>query len=327
MSYEALKAQQGSDVASATSPTLPSNGTYHEVTGTTTITAYDATDENTLTYGVGALKVIKYLAACPLTHHTTNFPLLGGASRTTVANETCLYVHEGAGVWRELSSTAVSGGGSALSNLEVESYHFLDGSGTTPNNSINAKEAAIAGGGGTQGWSTLNGEGAIQLAGGKYVTAPRVNNMLQTARQFTVACQVSVDDVSARNSVIASLNPSEESQFIWMAVISTGSIKISTGDGTAAESSTGLVADGVTHHVVFTCDGDVLRAYLDGTLVATSAGSAWRELNVDEGMNIGEYRSGSLGSLYFEGKMNAFRMWARALPQAEITALAANPFD
>ncbi|MEJ0027317.1 MAG: DUF2793 domain-containing protein [Rhizomicrobium sp.] len=65
------------------------------VTGTTAITSFGT--------AANALRFVRFSAALTLTHNATALRLLGGASRTTAANDVGLYASDASGNWRELA--------------------------------------------------------------------------------------------------------------------------------------------------------------------------------------------------------------------------------
>lgn len=69
---------------------------YLQVTGTTTITAFD-------TVTAGIWRIIEFAGILTLTHNATTLILPGGLSITTAAGDTGLFVSEGAGNWRCVS--------------------------------------------------------------------------------------------------------------------------------------------------------------------------------------------------------------------------------
>lgn len=87
----------GADVSSAA--TLPINiaGMMHDVTGTTTITAFaEATNDTS------RVKILQFDGVLTLTHHSTDLVLLTGANRTTAAGDIGIYYQYAAGDWREV---------------------------------------------------------------------------------------------------------------------------------------------------------------------------------------------------------------------------------
>ena len=63
------------------------------VAGTTAITSFGT--------GTNKLRFVRFAGALTLTHNATSLILLGGASRTTAANDTGVYVSDASGNWRE----------------------------------------------------------------------------------------------------------------------------------------------------------------------------------------------------------------------------------
>ena len=87
---------KGTDKASAGTVDLSdTDGLFHDVTGTTTITSFG-------TASAGIWKVLKFEGALTLTHNATSLILLLGANRTTVNGDVGCYVSEGSGNWREV---------------------------------------------------------------------------------------------------------------------------------------------------------------------------------------------------------------------------------
>lgn len=83
----------GSDIASASTTDLGAvKGSYHNITGTTTITSFG-------TVSAGISKWLKFAAALTLTHNATSLILPTGANITTAAGDTCKVVSLGSGNW------------------------------------------------------------------------------------------------------------------------------------------------------------------------------------------------------------------------------------
>ena len=85
---------KGSDISSATTIDLSAtNGLFHDVTGTTTITGLG-------TVRAGVWKVLKFEGALTFTHNATSLILPGGANITTADGDIAMVVSEGSGNWR-----------------------------------------------------------------------------------------------------------------------------------------------------------------------------------------------------------------------------------
>lgn len=87
--------QKGSDVASASSVTLPAGRNYFHITGTTTITAFS-------TRPAGEVVTLEFDGALQITHNATSMILLGAVNFTTAAGDVLAFVSEGSGNWRQV---------------------------------------------------------------------------------------------------------------------------------------------------------------------------------------------------------------------------------
>ncbi|MCU0767748.1 MAG: hypothetical protein MUE39_10345 [Gammaproteobacteria bacterium] len=83
----------GTDIASASTITLPNDGQVFRVTGTTTITGIAASWN-------GRAALLRFDGALQLTHNASNFSLPGAANITTAAGDWALFVQTASGVWR-----------------------------------------------------------------------------------------------------------------------------------------------------------------------------------------------------------------------------------
>lgn len=107
---------KGSDLASASTVDLSAtNGLFHDVTGTTTITGLG-------TVRAGVWKVLKFEGALTFTHNATSLIIPGGANITTANGDMCMVTSEGSGNWRvnwysKASGQAVVSGLIAANNL------------------------------------------------------------------------------------------------------------------------------------------------------------------------------------------------------------------
>tara|TARA_Y100000310_G_scaffold94408_1_gene92037 strand:+ start:718 stop:1563 length:846 start_codon:yes stop_codon:yes gene_type:complete len=88
--------QKGSDVASASALTPPSDGDYFDVTGTTSITSI-------ATQGIGSMIRVHFDGALTLTHNASDLILPGGVNITTAAGDEALFIEYATGDWRCLT--------------------------------------------------------------------------------------------------------------------------------------------------------------------------------------------------------------------------------
>lgn len=87
--------EKGADISSATALLVNIPGMFHDVTGTTTITSFaDTTNDTSL------LKVLQFDGALTLTHHVTNLILPGGVNITTAAGDIGVFYRYATADWR-----------------------------------------------------------------------------------------------------------------------------------------------------------------------------------------------------------------------------------
>ena len=107
-----LLANKGSDISSANSITLPTDGWAFDITGTTTINAISARN-------AGLTILFRFDGALQLTHNSTSLDLPGGANITTVAGDIAQFISEGSGNWRCVSYMRNAGTPIALASGSV----------------------------------------------------------------------------------------------------------------------------------------------------------------------------------------------------------------
>ena len=94
-------AYKGSDIASAATPDIAAaQGSYHDITGTTTITGFASAE-------AGIWKMLQFDSAVPLIN-SASLALSGSSDRTTSPGEVSVVVSEGSGVWREVTNPPTS---------------------------------------------------------------------------------------------------------------------------------------------------------------------------------------------------------------------------
>jgi hypothetical protein len=107
-----LLANKGSDISSANSLTLPTDGWAFDITGTTTINSISARN-------AGLAILFRFDGALQLTHNSTSLDLPGGANITTVAGDIAQFISEGSGNWRCFSYMRNAGTPIALASGSV----------------------------------------------------------------------------------------------------------------------------------------------------------------------------------------------------------------
>ena len=112
--------EKGSDVASATSITVPNEG-YFDITGTTTTAGFS-------TVNAGIMKMVQFDGVLQLTHNSSSFNLPTGANITTAAGDRALFRSEGSGNWRCMWYQRASGAALKIADESIDSDAFVDGS-------------------------------------------------------------------------------------------------------------------------------------------------------------------------------------------------------
>ena len=112
--------QKGSDVASATSITVPDEG-YFDITGTTTTAGFS-------TVNAGIMKMVQFDGVLQLTHNSSSFNLPTGANITTAAGDRALFRSEGSGNWRCMWYQRASGAALKIADESIDSDAYGDGS-------------------------------------------------------------------------------------------------------------------------------------------------------------------------------------------------------
>ena len=128
---------------------------YLQVTGTTTITAFD-------TIQAGTERTLEFAGALQLTN-SANLILGGGGNYTTAAGDVLKFRSEGAGKWRQVSLLKASG----LPGINTQQF-FANGTFTTPanTNTNTTFKFTVVGGGGAGGSPNAAGVGAGGAGGG-----------------------------------------------------------------------------------------------------------------------------------------------------------------
>ena len=89
---------QGADIASASALAVNIEGTFHDVTGTTTITSLAAVE-------IGTLKILQFDGIVILTHQATDLILPDATNITTEAGEVFTFYEYASGDWRLVGSS------------------------------------------------------------------------------------------------------------------------------------------------------------------------------------------------------------------------------
>ena len=133
---------KGSDISSATSLTLGTDGNAFDVTGTTTITSIG-------TQGIGSHITLHFDGALTFTHHSTNLILPGAANIITAAGDIAVMYEYASADWRCVSYTRASGKLQVSSEVSAESFNLpitlngTDGSSSNAGDNIVLDASAV----------------------------------------------------------------------------------------------------------------------------------------------------------------------------------------
>jgi len=230
-----------------------------------------------------------------------------------------------------------TGGAVAIADLVLR-YAFEETSGTVLKDTSGAAGgprngmAATAGSGGHATFTTnkMVGGGALELAGqsnsaGGYVTAPSLAAIAPQA--ITLAVWINLASGAANNQRVFDFGTGTDKYFFLTANDSMNRLRCAiTSGGRLGEQV--LIASPVPtqswHHVAVTLAAGspyTGTLYVDGTAVATN--NAMTLHATDLGTTTGNYlgRSAFSSDPYFNGVLDDFRIYRRALGAAEIAAL------
>ena len=295
--------KKGADLTSATTLTLGSDGSYFDVTGTTTITGISA-------IGVGAVISLQFDGALTLTHSAT-LVLPDSLNITTESTDIATLIQDDATpTWRLLTfSRADATSGGFLTNVVEDTTPQLGGPLDTNSKAINESEgSAVASAtttniyGGNDGntlhitgtttivdftdassvgqWRRIIFDGALTLTHGSGITLPGGANITTAAGDYAYVYADAVDAFTVAPYVradgsIGTLKHEDGGIEADISAIADGGIVVGTGAGTMAIRASALTggASGYIKHELGGTEAD-LSAVADGdVVVGTGAGS------------------------------------------------------
>ena len=295
--------KKGADLPSATTLTLGSDGSYFDVTGTTTITGISA-------IGVGAVISLQFDGALTLTHSAT-LVLPDSLNITTESTDIATLIQDDATpTWRLLTfSRADATSGGFLTNVVEDTTPQLGGPLDTNSKAINESEgSAVASAtttniyGGNDGntlhitgtttivdftdassvgqWRRIIFDGALTLTHGSGITLPGGANITTAAGDYAYVYADAVDAFTVAPYVradgsIGTLKHEDGGIEADISAIADGGIVVGTGAGTMAIRASALTggASGYIKHELGGTEAD-LSAVADGdVVVGTGAGS------------------------------------------------------
>jgi hypothetical protein len=236
-----------------------------------------------------------------------------------------------------------SGMGGAIDTALVAWYQLDDGSGTTAvDSSGHARNGTLSAiGGGAAAFSTTThqvGTGSVQLTSsgqgvGGLITVPASLNTMGATTAITVACWVNVRTNRAWERIFDFGN-SMTTGYMFVttqqAATTPNSVRfaISTAGNAAEEvinmTTPAMLSTGVWHHVAVTLAAGTTYTgtlYIDKAVAGTNTAMTLRPSNLGNTPNNWIGRSQFAVDPLFDGFIDDFRIYSRALSAAEIAAL------
>jgi hypothetical protein len=235
-----------------------------------------------------------------------------------------------------------SGMGGAIDAALVAWYQLDDVSGTTAvDSSGHARNATLSAiGGGAAAFSTTHqvGTGSVNLTSsgqgvGGLITVPASLNAMGATTAITVACWVNVRSQRAWERIFDFGN-SQTTGYMFLttqqAATAPNSVRfaISTAGNAAEEvinmTTPATLSTGVWHHVAVTLAAGAPYTgtlYIDKAVAGTNTGMTLRPSNLGNTPNNWIGRSQFAVDPFFDGFIDDFRIYSRALSAPEIAAL------
>jgi len=210
----------------------------------------------------------------------------------------------------KLSAAPVNGGGNSLLTGLQAFYKLSDLTDSSGNNLTLTNNGDVTFASGKIGnAATLDGINqtlSTTLNGGGYVSGTSVSMwMKKTGSKSTCGLIQAVDGDFSGWTVI------NEGDSGWFLLAGSGS-------GWSLQTSSFLGIDDSWHHVAIIFDPSNINIYIDGSLIAQETAVDYTTASIKIGSY--DYFSGST-SQTFDGQIDAFGVWSRALSDAEVSAL------
>lgn len=216
---------------------------YLQVTGTTTITAFD-------TIQAGTRRILEFEGALTLTHNATSLILPGAANIATAAGDVAIMLSEGSGNWRCTNYTKANGKAVVESKESVATLAYQQASGTGGGSTtasawtdypLNAESSD------PDGIVSLNtSTGELTLGAGTYIITA---NAVINATNISFTAKLRLLNTTSSTTIAVGTNVSESSAGSASAVCSLESIPVTLSGSTtlklqyyvsSAQTSSGL---------------------------------------------------------------------------------------
>jgi len=200
-------------------------------------------------------------------------------------------------------------------------YSFDETSGTSAADSSGGGKNGALNGGAT--WAAGHNGNAVSLNGSNgYVSMP--NGIANGATELTIAAWVKANSLSNWTRIFDIGSSTSSYMFLSPQPGGAGLRFAITTSGNGSEqriSSTAAFPTGVWKHVAVTLSGSTGRLYVDGIQVATNTSMTLNPSSLGNTTQNWIGRSAFSGDPYFNGSIDDFVIYSRALSAAEISAL------
>ena len=216
------------------------------------------------------------------------------------------------------SFTMNLGGGQTGGDL-IANYLFNESNGTmAADSSGNGRNATVSGG----TWAAGKSGNAVTLNGtNAYVGMP--SGIVSGASSVTIAAWVKANGLSNWARIFDFGTGTSTNMFLTPQPGGSGLRFAIKNNGSAEQqiNSTAAFPTGVWKHVAVTLSGSTGTLYVDGVQVATNTSMTLNPSNLGETTQNWIGRSQYTGDAYFNGQIDDFRIYSRALGASEISAL------
>jgi hypothetical protein len=147
---------------------------------------------------------------------------------------------------------------------------------------------------------------------------PIMNNMPAAGQPFTIMCDVAVPDDLGGHGVFSFEPIASQLILLWRTTIGAVNFNFHESDGTPRVVSAGAI-DGEKHRITISVDSVNMSIYIDGVLIDSKATNGdYPNYAFTKTIEIGKFQS-----KYLNSEIRNFKIYHRALSDAQIAALGA----
>ena len=209
-----------------------------------------------------------------------------------------------------VSITVLNSGAAPTLGL-LAHYRFDEASGSTASDaSGNNNHASLSNG---PSWIAGRVQGALSFDGiNDGLSLSRLAGLSNGNTPHTIAAWIRINSLPSNRAWLLLLGDQGEGAHHWL-VNSSGISQLGSWSGNQAQPT---LPTGVWKHLALTFDGTTLKAYLDGSMIATTGAS----FNLSGSPLTAA--SQHIGENFFHGALDELRIYNRALTASEVAALA-----